>query len=224
MPSGKENKILKEVWGIPDKVKGNCYVFSLGPVLGKGGYHTDRMAKAAPGTKCEDKFKCCYRYKNIDFTSCVELVKRIVCDNPKYVKKLSSTTSWKAKLPFGYHMMCAFLSPDPARQDFHFVRRFEISHIKKVWKHVLNRTPEKCINQITELFDLKRKHPTKKIYIWAHQRGWSPGGPVVHDAQDNMIQDINKINLNYDGLNYKKFCGFFSVYTRHATVTKQYDF
>lgn len=219
-----ENSILQAVWGIPDKVRGNCYVFSLGPKVGKGGYHTKRTQKAAPGSKCVVKNKCCFRYKNFDFNNCEEFIKRIVCDNPEYVKKLPQKASPNMNLPVGYHMMGAYLSPSPDRQDFHFVRRFEISFIKRVWKFLKDRTPEKAKQAFEELWKQKQINPTKKIYIWAHQRGWSPGGPIIHDAAGDLIRKINKINMNYGDLNYNKFCGFFSVLTRHATVTKEYDF
>ena len=79
----KNNRLYKEVWGIPNVIKANCYVFALAPSLGPGGYNTRRKYKARPGDLCVN-----FRNKPIDFTKCSDIVERVLCDNRQYVRKL----------------------------------------------------------------------------------------------------------------------------------------
>ena len=230
------NTILDVVWTIPHGTKGNCYVFGLGPTRGPGGYFAGRTQKARPGDKCKTKNgpACCFRNKPFQFngpTNCTEFVQRILCDNPSSVKALPQTTTWKKRLPTGYHMMAAILSPS-GQQDFHFLRRFDIDAIASVWKkHLQARTPPKVHAQVQNMIRQRRHfrktNPGVKpppLYLWAHQRGWMEGGPVLVDAVNNLIQDVTTANFNYSGLHYNVFCKYFKVLTRHASVTTEYDF
>jgi len=225
------NAMLDIVWSIPHSAKGNCYVFGLGPRRGKGGYYKGRTQKARPGDKCETTPGCCYRDRPFNFKDCKAFVRRILCDNPKHVKFLPKKVTWKTKLPKGTHMMSAILSPT-GHNDFHFLRRFDIGQIRRVWGKLNERTPEPANSQIRALFALRQKQQkecnvlgkvTPRIYVWGHQRGWMAGGPVVCDAKQNIIRDVKRANFNYNGLNYKLFCGYFKVNTRYATVTTQFD-
>ena len=228
-----ENKFLDVVWNIPNNAKGNCYVFGLGPSVGKGGYYKHRTQKARPGDKCKSEIKeCCYRTIPFDFKNCDEFTKRIVCDNPKYVKQLPINCSWERELPHGCHMMAAILSPTQ-HKDFHFLRRFDIDQVYKVWSKLKHRTPEPARSEIESLFSIRRNHRKQasqgkmrnvpRIYVWAHQRGWMEGGPVLCDAKNNIIRNIRTSNFDYEGLNYKIFCRYFQVLTRYTSVTKEFD-
>ena len=206
------NSILPAAWNIPDKVKGNCYVFSLGPRQTRGGY-TNRVYKARPGDKCKTTKKCCYKDKEFDFSNCEEFAARILCDNPKHVSKLRRNVLQSTTLPSGYHMFCALLSPE-GNQDFHFARRFFVSDLSKSdIKKLLERSPEPARTQFSTIL----KNPNR--YIWLHQRGWMAGGPILHDASNALIRNIKTCDMKYDDLNYNRFCSFFKVKTRKATVT-----
>lgn len=208
-----KNTILPAAWNIPDKVKGNCYVFSLGPKQARGGY-TNRTYKARPGDKCENK-KCCYKNKEFDFSSCEKFASRILCDNPKHVSKLPANVAQSIELPIGYHMFCAMLSPKGS-QDFHFARRFFLTDLAKSdTKKLLERSPEPARTQFSKLLKKKGKN-----YIWLHQRGWMAGGPILHDASNALITNIKKCDMKYDTLDYNVFCSFFKVKTRKASVTR----
>jgi hypothetical protein len=222
-----ENNMLNVVWGIPNRTRANCYVFGLGPNIGKGGYYARRTQKARPGDKCESGPKCCYRGKSFKFNNCKEFIHRIVCDNPKHVQQLAPKTSWKTQLPHGFHMMAAILSPE-GHQDFHFLRRFDIDQIRKAWRYLKGRTPVHLHRKIYRLFKIRDEHRQRmkhppRIYLWAHQRGWMEGGPILVDAANRLIRDVKKANFNYDGLHYKVFCRYLQVRTRFATVTKEFD-
>jgi hypothetical protein len=189
-------------------------VFALGPKGESGGYYR-RMYKARPGDKCSDS-KCCYRDKPINFSSCSDLVSRIVCDNEKYVVPLRKNASTVTILPDGYHMMCAMLSPDD-HKDFHFARRFKLTDLSRSdFKRLVNSTPEPAKAQLLNV------KPDE--FIWLHQRGWMKGGPICYDASNQLIRNVKTCNMNYGGLNYKKTCSFFKVKTRHATVTNEHEF
>lgn len=208
----KQN-ILNEVWSIPTKIKGNCYVFALAPGGSrKGGYYKNRLYKARPGDKC-DKFID----RTLDFTNCEDIIKRILCDNPNYVKKVS-TSKMHMKLNDNYHLMAAYLSPGDNRNgvgtDFHFLRRMPLHSVANSWQKFKNNTPLKCVNQLIE---------NQPQHCWAHQRGWSKGGPLLHDASDNLIMDPTTADMNYKSVNYKIFCGLFLVKTRDATVTTRFN-
>ena len=63
-------------------------------------------------------------------------------------------------------------------------------------------------------------------FIWIHQRGWSSGGPLIHDANGDLIVNIKKANFNYtynSGVDYKIDCGLFLIKTRYATVNSRFD-
>ena len=201
--------ILDEVWGIPEKVKGNCYVFGLAPKIGRGGYWKNRMYKARPGDKCEE-----HRNKSFDFNKCEDIIKRVLCDNPKYVKRVHDLSMCFKPTAKDTHLMCAVLSPGPS-QDFHFLRRMKYKDVMKYWDKLKLKMPVTCIA------DLLNNEPE---WVWIHQRGWSSGGPIIHDAKGKVIRDPFKANFNYGRLNYSTRCGIFEVKTRMATVTNEFDF
>lgn len=211
MKTSKQN-VLNEVWGIPTKTKGNCYVFALAPGGSrKGGYYKNRLHKARPGDKC-DRF----RDRAFDFNNCEDIVKRILCDNPHNVRKVD-TVKMNMKLNDDYHLMAAYLSPGDAHgvgTDFHFLRRMPLSSVANSWHKFKDNTPVKCKEQLIE---------TRPSYCWAHQRGWSKGGPLLHDASGNLIVDPATVDMNYRSVNYRVFCGLFLVKTRKATVTTRFD-
>lgn len=234
------NEILDVVWGIPDHMRANCYVFGLGPSVGRGGYYKNRSQKARPGDRCANgrNDACCFRNKDFDFESafaCEEFVQRITCDNPKSVTKLPEGTSSSQRLERGEHMMAAILSPKN-HQDFHFLRRFDIDEIRKVWTRYLKpkyANNQRLIKEVEQLFAQRNRqrnsgnaHPPR-IYLWAHQRGWMEGGPVIDDAHGNLIRDVKQATkqgaFNYGGLNYSRFCSYFRVKTRMARVTTQFN-
>jgi hypothetical protein len=215
-----ENTLHPVVWKIPEKAKGNCYVFALGPKLGPTGYSVTRTAKSVPGDKCLKK-TCCFRDKRFNFTNCAEFKKRILCDNPGYVRPLRSNVSNSASLNKGYHMMCSMLATS-GNNDFHFARRFNLNDLKPVEiKRFIRNTEEPAKSEFKMLLS-KRVPNNKPVYMWIHQRGWMSGGPVIYDANFKLITNIRRTiksgGLNYGDLNYDKLCGFFQVKTRSASV------
>jgi len=203
--------VLNEVWGIPQKTKGNCYVFALAPETRKGGYHKKRLHKARPGDKCER-----FQNESFDFQNCTDIVKRILCDNPTNVKKVERKSK-NMQLNDNYHLMAAYLSPGYGKgegTDFHFLRRMPLTSVANSWSKFKHNTPMKCVDQLLT---------TQPKYCWVHQRGWSKGGPLLHDASGNLILDPEMADMNYRSVNYKIFCGLFLVKTRSATVTSRYD-
>ena len=204
--SSKKN-ILDIAWTVPNGTKGNCYVFGLAPKIGKGGFHKNRLHKARPGDKCP-------KWRNVpyDFSNCSQTAKRILCDNPKYVKKVSDSFLNK-DLDKDHHLMAAILSPKKPNQDFHFLRRVTLMTILNSWEHFKQRTPKTCQKQLV------LQQPK---YVWAHQQGWSTG-IKIHDASGNLIIDPRKANFDYKSLNYSTYCGLYKVETRKATVTTEFD-
>ena len=195
------------VWTIPDKTKGNCYVFALAPNIGRGGYYRNRLYKARPGDKCTR-----FKRHSFDFQHCEDIVKRVLCDNPKYVTKVPQRVV-NSKMDNQHHLMAAVLSPGN-NKDFHFLRRIPIEYIYKSWDKLKHKTPRQCVEQLVTI---------QPKYVWAHQRGWSAGGPIIHDAQGNLIINPKTANFDYKRLNYSIYCGLFKVKTRHATVVDDYD-
>jgi hypothetical protein len=62
MTSTSKQNLMNVVWTIPYDTKGNCYVFGLAPVVGRGGFYKHRTQKARPGDKCPE-----WRNKPYDF-------------------------------------------------------------------------------------------------------------------------------------------------------------
>jgi hypothetical protein len=204
----RKKNILDVAWTIPNGTKANCYVFGLAPREGRGGFYNKRLYKARPGDKCE-------KWRNVayDFKNCSQTVKRVLCDNPKFVRKVNHDMYVNKQLDNDHHLMAAVLSPKKPNQDFHFLRRVTLQTVLDNWGHFKKKTPIKCQKQLVD------KQP---MYVWAHQQGWS-NGIKIHDAADNLIIDPRKANLNYSDLNYSTYCGLFKIKTREATVTTKYD-
>ena len=203
-----KHDIMNLVWTIPYDTKGNCYVFGLAPIVGPGGFYKNRLQKARPGDKCSS-----WRNKPYDFTNCTQTIQRVLCDNPRYVKKVNHDYFLNRVIDSDYHLMAAILSPKSPHQDFHFLRRVSIETVMKSWDKFSRGTPSKCKNQLKTL---------QPKYVWAHQQGWS-NGIKIHDASGNLITDPSKADFNYKTLNYSIYCGIFKVKTRHATVTTEFD-
>jgi hypothetical protein len=203
----KQN-LLNVVWTIPYDTKGNCYVFGLAPVVGRGGFYKHRTQKARPGDKCPE-----WRNKPYDFKNCTETIRRVICDNPRYVTKVDHKLYVNRTIDKDHHLMAAVLSPDAPHQDFHFLRRVPITTVVNSWDRFRRSTPAKCKAQLRAL---------QPKYVWAHQQGWS-NGIKIHDAAGNLIVDPSKADFNYKTLHYSIYCGLFKVKTRHATVTTEFD-
>lgn len=200
--------IYKETWNIPYTTRGNCYVFGLAPSMGPGGFYKKRTQKARPGDKCQK-----WEKKPYDFKNCKQTIQRVLCDNPKYVEKVSHREFVNKNVGDSHHLMAALLSPSFPHEDFHFLRRVDIRVIVHDWNRFKKSMPRKCLLQLVE---------SRPKYVWVHQQGWSTG-LKIHDASGNLIVDPSKSNFNYKGLNYSVYCGLFKIKTRFATVTKKYD-
>lgn len=201
------DQLYKEVWGIPNVIKANCYVFGLAPALGPGGYNNKRRYKARPGDMCVH-----FREKPMDFTKCSDIVERVLCDNRQFVRKLPPGTNPHMSVKKGFHLMAAILSPG-IHTDFHFLRRVPVRVVlENLGNFMKSSAGTPAIEQL-----LKGSYK----YIWVHQRGWSTGGPLIHDAKGNLITDPSKASFDYGSLNYSIYCGLFRVKTRHAKV---YDY
>ena len=217
------NTILWEAFTIPRVYKGNCYVFSLGPRVGKTGYSKHRLYKARPGDKCAK-----WKKDSFDFKSCTKFVKRVLCDNPnhvqiKYFNRLNTTNLKKytgkrygTDLEYGWHFIAAYLADGTDGEDFHFLRRVSFKEVNSKWIKFIKNSPAKTIKQ----FEIMKKSKSPPKYLWVHQRGWSPGGPIIHDAKNNIILHPAEANLKYPGMHYNKLCGIFKIKTRYASVTK----
>lgn len=200
-------KLYEEVWGIPDVIKANCYVFALAPSLGPGGYTPNRRYKARPGDMCVK-----FRFRPLDFTKCSDIVERVLCDNRQYVRKLAKGSDPNMWVEKGFHLMAAVLSPG-VHTDFHFLRRVPVHVVlENLPKFMSTPGSQHAVQQLLE-------SPFK--YVWVHQRGWSKGGPLIHDAKGNLIVDPKKACFDYGSLHYSINCGMFRVKTRHAKV---YDY
>ena len=202
------------------RIRGNCYVFGLAPIIGIGGF-ANRPSKAQPGMKCYtetiDLSKSREKVRN-------EMVKRVECDNPTLVKYMHPTytkSSCNIELPRNKHLMACI----SGKQDYHFLRRMLRKTVLNM-KILLNDLNER---QLNELKNSNNKH------VWVHQRGWSKG-PSLVDADGNIAwspipKTYNKAlfsskpktcNFNYQdsfgGINYQDFVGLFEVVSRRATV------
>lgn len=211
--------INKRVFGIPDVMKANCYVFALAPRFIIGGYHQNRTYKARPGDKCKK-----WRNAPFDFNDCKKFIQRILCDNIQHVRKIPSKNYkrvYNSHVKRGHHLMAAVLSPG-IDTDFHFLRRVPVASIIDKWPYFKRQMKRNGKHHVIHKF-VNMVNKTNTPYLWIHQRGWSRGGPIIYDAKDNLIFDPKKGNYDYGGLNYKTFCGIFEVESRKATVTKQYD-
>ena len=199
-------------WKIPNGVKANCYVFALAPRIGKGGY-AERPMKSTPGSKCLK-----YKNKRIDLTDNKSFIDRILCDNPLFVKRIKKTDIEK-NTGKNTHIMCAMLATgkNNTSQDFHFLRRISWKTFLDNEKLFKKNMKQKTIHQIEIMKKIKPK------WIWAHQRGWSNGGPLIHDANHDIILNPIKSNFNYSRLNYNMISGFFIVKSRKATVDDSYN-
>lgn len=183
--------------------------------VGRGRMWRNRMFKARPGDKCPH-----FRNKPFVFTDCGDFVKRILCDNPDFVKKVpaSQVKRYMNKdLGPDHHLMAAYLSPgDPARgvgTDFHFTRRAPIDSIAKSWSQLKRYNSDDVKAQLVV---------AQPDYVWVHARGWSPG-ILMFDASNRLILDPIKADMNYGSVNYSIFCGLFVVRTRMASVTDEHD-
>lgn len=212
----KQN-LLNAVWYIPTRTKLNCYAFSLGMDYGKGKVWGRRHYKARPGDKCPE-----YRNQPFDFRNCENIVKRVLCDNPKHVTKVPEekyNEYMNKDIGPDYHLIAAYLSPGNVSNgtdtDFHFTRRVPLYVVANAWSRFRKNTPEET------RIELVTKRPK---YIHIHQRGWSSGGPLLYDASKRLIIDPKKANLNYGSVNYSIFCGLFIVKTRAASVTDEFNY
>jgi hypothetical protein len=213
----KQN-LLNDVWEIPRRTKLNCYAFSLGMGYGKGKvWGNRRHYKARPGDKCPE-----FRNQPFDFQRCEDIVKRVLCDNPRYVTKVPDhkyREYLNKDLGPDHHLIAAYLSPgNPltgAGTDFHFTRRVPLDVIANAWARFKQNTPEETQNELIV------KQPK---YLHVHQRGWSSGGPLMYDASRRLILDPKKANMNYGEVNYSLFCGLFVVQTRMASVTDEFNY
>jgi hypothetical protein len=215
----KKGGIVPELMHIPNGIKANCYAFALAPNIGIGGY-ANRPQKSRPGDKC-------YKFRNtsMSFTSCNDIHKRISCDNPHHVKMINSNYKNILSRP-NYkdnHHMITVLSPGHlvnknTDKDFHFLRLIKINQINpKTMYSIYKNAPDKTKKQFIKYLNNDGK------YIWFHQRGWSSGGPIMHDAKNNLIINPRQNDFNYGRLNYSIPCGIFKVNTRKASVFSNFN-
>jgi hypothetical protein len=207
--------ILVQAWQVP-KYKLNCYAYGLGLNVGRGGYYKNRLYKARPGDKCLQ-----FTDREFDFQRCEDIVARILCDNPAYVRKVKPDKISKylqRDIGDNHHFMAAYLSPGIGNHigtDFHFLRRTPLNAVAKQWHRFKKYTPQNAIDQIAE------QNPS---YLFTHRRGWSRQGPLLVDAKGDIITDPRTADLDYGEVNYRIFCGLFLVETRKSSVSDRFDF
>jgi len=183
---------------------------------GKGKVWGRRRYKARPGDKCSE-----FRNQPFDFQNCENIVKRVLCDNPRYVTKVPKekyNEYMNKDIGPDHHMIAAYLSPGNSSgtgTDFHFTRRVPLDVVANAWTHFKKNTPEETH---TELVTKRPK------YVHIHQRGWSSGGPLLYDASNRLIINPQKANMNFGRVNYSLFCGLFVVKTRATSVTDEFNY
>ena len=200
--TGNEPVFTKQPW---EKHYGsnNCYAYAMGD------FRKFRMEKSVPGVAGG------MGYPKGDFTTCSDLPKRVIKDNPGKVKKIAANKS----CPPGYYKIMMFISSPTKKThgDFHFYKQHSV--IRYVVKN------GDTIASVARFFDVPRSRIEKvlkskkmtpgtplifKANVWSHKRGWGTGA-LLKDSLGKSIKDPRKSCKNYGSLNYKKLCSAFCV-------------
>ena len=180
----------------------NCYDYAIGD------YETFRNVKSTPGDRAH------MSPMNLNVSSCSQIRKRILADNPKTVYLCKDPNKVCRR---GYYKIMSFVNSKGA--DFHFYKQVRgvkykiktgdtvasLSNFFRVTpttiKNCGNLTPGRTI--------------TFPCNLWAHKRGWGDL-PIMTDASGKTIKDPRRANRRYPGLDYDRFCGAMCVKTNRA--------
>jgi len=168
----------------------NCYDYAIGD------FRKNRLVKSTPGNRAG------YR-SNRSFTTCGDLRKRILADNPGKVYTVKASTPCKR----GFYKIMNFVAK---QGDFHFYKqiravKWNVQHgdtrakLAKFLRVPMSRVPA-----------LTKRTVTIPVNLWAHKQGWG-APPILVDAKGKTISDPRKASRNYPGLNYNKLCGCYCV-------------
>lgn len=163
-------------------VRGNCYLFALGPPPCVPGGLVDRAYKSMPGGKCTSEFP-----DRVTLSppgpARIELTARILCDNKSYVRKVKEPYTLDTvfqgipgESTCKQHMFaCIF-----GAEDFHFLRRM---YTRSVLANLSKVQP------LTDAQFKELKEGSKKLkYCWVHQRGWS-------DAENGNPRSSHRVSM-----------------------------
>lgn len=180
----------------------NCYAYAIDHYVNKG----DR--KLQPGDLAG-------MHGPIDTRSCKDITKRAQADAQKMgwtLTKVSANTTCQEGIK-----IAAVVAPG---EDFHWYR---------FHKNVLYRVKRpRSIQSLAAEFGVSvaniegpRRHSTvyvgdtvliRNANVWSHKQGFSPDGPLLHDASGNIIKDPATADRKYgDGLDYRVFCTYFCL-------------
>jgi len=182
----------------------NCYAYALHD------RKLFRYQKSVPGARSGMKAPANFRY-----TTCGNLSKRVLSDNPKKVRMGKETE----KCPKGYYKIMMFVAPENNRGngygDFHFYKQ----HSKVEYRIRSGDTPK----SVSEFFGVTPETVRKaanrdwkvgkkinfRANVWSHKQGWATGAQLK-DACNKSIKNPRKACRNY-GMNYKTYCDSFCV-------------
>jgi len=213
--SGAENKFTNRRWssenGIPNN---NCYAYAIGD------YEAYRWQKSIPGDRSG--------LSNIkhDYTTCKDLPRRVISDNPKTVYKVDGDKKCKK----GYFKMMMFVSSGRGKGyirqgDFHFYKQHGVIEYKI--------KPGDTIKSVASFFKIPEsrvknggrfilgKRIVFKANVFSHKRGWATG-PLLGDANGKAIKDPRTASRKYKELNYDQYCSSFCVKDSGVKVGKGY--
>lgn len=179
----------------------NCYDYAIGD------YERFRNVKSTPGDRAG------LSYNTFKVTSCSQLRKRILKDNPKTVYHCKNPNTVCKR---GYYKIMNFVSPNGG--DFHFYKQVRAVKYKvKAGDTVSSLAKFFKIRQsvLKGLKIVPGRDIQFPVNLWAHKQGWG-APPLMTDANGKTMRDPRKANRNYPGLNYSKFCGAFCVKANHA--------
>ena len=170
----------------------NCYDYAIGD------FERTRTVKSTPGNRAG------FRANGQTFTTCGDLRKRILADNPKRVYAA------KPNLPCrkGFYKIMNFVAK---QGDFHFYKQIRgvdwvcktgdtRSSIAKFLRVPVAKVPDVRIGKKLQI----------PVNLWAHKQGWG-APPIIVDAKGKTIVDPRKASRKYPGLDYNQYCGCYCV-------------
>lgn len=217
--SGSERKYTHRFWGASKGINNNnCYAYAIGD------YEAYRFQKSIPGDRSG------LSNLNHNYTSCRDLPRRVISDNPRKVYKVHPDKPCRK----GYYKIMMFVAPGRPtnfiRQgDFHFyvqhgVVEYKVkpgdtmASIARFFKIPVVRV-QTAVKRLTGGALRPGKNIIFRANCWSHKRGWATG-PLLDDASGKMIRDPRKANRAYPGLKYSLFCSAFCVKNRGIRVGK----
>lgn len=211
--SGSEPRYTNRRWSSKTGVtSNNCYAYAVGD------YEAYRWQKSIPGDRSG------LSNGKHNYTTCKNLPKRVVSDNPKkvYIAKANE------KCKKGYYKVMMFVSPGRPTNyirhgDFHFYKQHGVVEYKIKSGDTVNSVANFFKVPISKIKKAGKFELGKRIVfranVFSHKRGWATG-PLLTDAKGKLIKDPRKASRDYTSLNYKLYCSSFCVKNRGIKVGK----